>query len=413
MPNETARALVSYLSSTFGDLGALAYSPNDLSISKFKEMLNDSTVAAGYDFLRFTVLSRVGEYTNAEDPEIEEFVREQIDRLSGAFELTLSDIFTAVWAGVSVTEMVLRPITEGKWAGKVGFQALHTIDPATIQPRGFKMSDNGWQIESVSQRVGAKSVELPGENLIVWSHDAAFGNPWGSSIFRAFYKNYFTKDFAIRVWGIFLERYAMPILRGAAPPGNSLCPIHNQEESNTLILREVLEQLLTKAVLVLPKSPDPGQDQEAALPHVDFLEPARRGDAGEYLTSIRYHDGEILKRMLIPRLVLEEAQMGTRAQATVHLEAFMLRLQYYLAILKAVLEEGIIRRLIQINFANPTDYGEWRFAPISESDISQWADVIFKLTSAGFMSPAEPTHRDFVAETLHLPAAAEPEGEAQ
>jgi phage gp29-like protein len=136
---------------------------------------------------------------------------------------------------------------------------------------------------------------------------------------------------------------------------------------------------------------------------IKFQEIEGRGDF--YESAIRYQDVLILRALLIPALIVSEAEYGTRAQATVHQEVFQKMLGGIVRELKAVLEEQLFRRLIELNFGQLDDWGEVVFdEPIDPQPI---IDAVFRLYSIGAMHWTT-DDENILRQALHLPPYSPP-----
>jgi phage gp29-like protein len=186
-----------------------------------------------------------------------------------------------------------------------------------------------------------------------------------------------------------LERLATPLSIASLPQGeiNVWCPIHLREERYIEAMKHILEDLHNRNSLVYSGGAD-----------IKFQEIQGRGDF--YESAIRYQDVLILRALLIPSLLVAEAEYGTRAQATVHHEVFQKMLNGIIRELKAVLEEQLFRRLISLNFGEIDDFGEVVFEePI---DPQPMIDAVFRLYSIGAIHWGT-EDENILRQALHLP----------
>jgi phage gp29-like protein len=350
---------------------------------------SDPTVRAGVEFIRNTILSRLVGYKNETYPEVQLFVENVLEAMQGTLQDVVQDLLSALWAGFSVAEIVYKPLKE---EGKIGIKKVKAINPISVYG-GIEVDEFG-NIQKIKQRVGTEAIDLPLERLILWSFQSDFGNPYGNSLLRPAYVPWMTKIFLQQRWNIHLERLATPLTIASLPQAevDVWCPIHQREERYIEAMRHILEDLHNRNSLVYSGGAD-----------IKFQEIEGRGDF--YENAIRYQDVLILRALLIPSLLVSEAQYGTRAQATVHQEVFQKMLGGIIRELKAVLEEQLFRRLISLNFGQLDDWGEVVFdEPIEPQPI---IDAVFRLYSVGAMHWTT-DDENILRQALHLPPYSPP-----
>jgi phage gp29-like protein len=350
---------------------------------------SDATVKAGVEFIRNTILSRLVGYKNETYPEVQLFVENVLEAMQGTLQDVVQDLLSALWAGFAVAEIVYEPLKE---EGKIGLRKVKVLNPISVYPL-IKVKETG-EIEKIEQQVGTEKIELPLERVILWSFQSDFGNPYGNSLLRPAYVPWMTKILLQRLWNIHLERLATPLSIASLPQAemNVWCPIHQREERYIEAMRHILEDLYNRNSLVYSGGAE-----------IKFQEIEGRGDF--YESAIRYQDVLILRALLIPSLLVSEAEYGTRAQATVHQEAFQKMLGGIVRELKAVLEEQLFRKLIELNFGQLDDWGEVVFdEPIEPQPI---IDAVFRLYSVGAMHWTT-DDENILRQALHLPPYSPP-----
>ena len=87
----------------------------------------DETIAAGLEFVTLAAISRLGEYVHEDRPDIQDFIRENFESMQGSLPMAVGDILCAMWAGFSITEVVLRE--EGGW---FWLDSLDTLEPRSV-----------------------------------------------------------------------------------------------------------------------------------------------------------------------------------------------------------------------------------------------------------------------------------------
>lgn len=343
----------------------------------------DPTVRAGIEFLRLSVLSRLVGYRNPQEPRIEEFVRQTLEGMEGKLHDVVYELLSALWAGFAVAEIVYRP-----QKGRMAIKKVKVLNPVSIYPSGIEIDEKG-RIGRIVQKVGLEEIELPLERTILWSFGGEFQNPWGSSLLRPAYQHWLIKQALIRLWNTHLERQATPLGIVNIPQAEmpAYCPIHGKQERAMEVMRHIMEDLRNRSSLILSGGAE-----------VSFEKMPAQGELFE--SAIRYHDVQILRALLIPSLLVSEAEYGTRAQAVVHQTAFQMMIEGIIRELKAVLEEQLFRRLVELNFGEARSWGEVVFKSFADTDYATWADVLSKLTKAGWLSPKKEEEMNKVREII-------------
>jgi phage gp29-like protein len=173
---------------------------------------------------------------DAEAKEDAKLVKDWLDR--DMLESELFDILDAIGKGVSATEIV--------WDMK----------PNAWLPRALKWRDPRWfefdqeTGEDLLLRGGAEGVgspePLPGGKFIVHFHPSKSGLPIRSGLARIAAWGYMFKNFAIKDWVTFLERYGHPIRIGKYGPAES--------EENKATLYRALYELGSDAAAAFPET---------------------------------------------------------------------------------------------------------------------------------------------------------------
>ncbi|MBC7328967.1 DUF935 family protein [bacterium] len=330
----------------------------------------DPTVKAGIEFIRLSILSRLAGYQNSSYPRVEEFVKFALQKMEGSLWDVVQDLLSALWAGFAIAEVTYKELD-----GKIIWKKIKVLNPTSIYPDGLEINDKG-EILRIVQRIGTEKIELSLKRCIIWSFSSEFNNPWGNSLLRPAYSPWLMKQLLIRLWNTHLERQATPFGVVALPQAemNVWCPVHQREERYIEAMKHIMEDLHNRNSLIY-----------AGGAEVRFERLEGKGELFE--SAIRYYDNQILRALLIPSLLVAEGEYGTRAQAMVHQEAFQMMLSGIIRELKAVLDEQMFRPLIEKNFGELDDWGGVLFKPFADSDYAIWADVLTKLTNAGWLSP--------------------------
>lgn len=342
--------------------------PDQFGIDVWDKMLTDGQVKSGLDMIKLSVTSRGFTLTGTSDEtrEYAEFITQMLESLDGNLEDNIIEMLTALEYGYSVTEKVIEQ-REGKYVLK----KLKTLNPNTITLKTNKFGD----LMYARQRIGLEDIKLPARNVILYSHDKRFGNPYGRSILRTTYKHWFIKDKIYKFANIAYERYGTPLLYGKVQDSNDVGKMDS-------ILRRIngMSSLSISA-----------QDSIEAI----------QLQSADFIGYIEHHDRKIMESLLVNPQLLgnSRGQSGSYAQSEVQMSIFLKRLESIQREVKSLIEEQIIRPLIDINFPNVKEYPSFNFKPLMDDDIQKLATVFVQMIQAGIIAPSE----EWIRERLGMP----------
>lgn len=363
-------------------LGLGNFNPDDVGIATYKEMLKDSEVRAGFDLIRNSILSRnwrvsfpeVGSSSN--NKEILEFLKFAFTHLdeNALFEKSIGTLLYAIPFGFSVLEIVYGLIEVGRFSGKIGIRKLKDLDPAGIE---FKTDKYG-NLKGIIQNTGNtdKVVKIPLDRSIVYTIEKEFGNYYGISRLRSVFKNWFVKKTIIKFWNIALERFGMPILVGSVPS------------------KQELGKMLTLLDNVQSRSSIAKTDGWS----VDALETGvGRSAGGDYKDAIGYHNGQILKGLLVPpMLVAGQGGGGSYALSNTQFGLYRTMLKGIEIDISNIIEEKIIKPLVIYNYGVQDIYPQFVWEPMTKEDLLNLSKVFALLVKNGVVGADEQWMRDMM-----------------
>ncbi|NGY84941.1 DUF935 family protein [Bacillus megaterium] len=353
--------------------------PDPVGIPTYKRMYReDAQVKAGLLALRLPILAKGyvikdpivtdgWDYKDSKTEEQVKFLNYVFKNMKHSFDETLDQMLSAVPFGFSVTEPVYEKIKAGKFKGKIGLKKAKVLNPTTVK---FKMNDYGDIIEVV-QEIGDKKLKIPIEKIIHFTHDAEFGNPYGSSALHAVHKHWYIKDQMYKFANMAYERNGSPLLVGT---------VKNKNEVGKM--RRILDSILSRTGVAISGTDD-----------IKVLDTTKTMD---FVNYVNHHNTMILRGLMIPSLMLgnEGSGSGSYALGQSHFDLFLFRLQSIQRDLEKVINEKIIKRLIDINFGKQDVYPELQFKPLMDKDRDQLSDIFFKLVNAQIIEPTEEWIRD-------------------
>jgi hypothetical protein len=354
---------------------AQSRNPDNIDIETYRQMQMDSQVSSG---LNVMILATIGNgwefnYQDEDNKEYVDFIKDVyagINKMPGKrgslFEV-FREVLSALWAGYSVTEKVWTQRADGYWC----ISRYKVLPPETIE---FKVDKQGRLSKSgaVVQNPNARnSVVLPARKVNVFTINGDFGNPYGTSILKPVHRTWYVKDWLLKFHSMFLENMGSPFWVG-------------KTNRDTADMNAALQDAKQSAVITLGEGED-----------VSILETTQSGQA--FLDAIRYHDGQLMRGMLVPSLLTgQDETYGSRALSEVQFEMFKLS---RIGALQTQLQSWInhdIREMIQLNYGPQDSYPELRFRSWSRADMTKMSRMIGDLIAAQVVTPDETWIRQFL-----------------
>ncbi|HOX28218.1 MAG TPA: DUF935 family protein [bacterium] len=363
--------------------------PDDLAERKgldiYDRMMTDAQVRMAVNYKRFAVISADWDVlpgsSGERDKRIAAFVKRSIERMNGSLIQGVFGVMHALVHGYSISELVFERLSGGEDEGLWGLAAIRPKHPSDYD---FELDRFGNLTGLVLiDEYGRKSA-LPMWKFVIYTYLPEFGRPWGRSDLRAVYKHWWSKDFLLKWWNIYLETYGAPTRIGKYPAGGAA--ISRQED-----LKRVLRDIVNNTAITIPDDMN-----------IEFITAA--GDAG-FEAAIDYHDRQIVKGILGQTLTSDEGRrVGSMALGSIHQET----LKDYVTFLRAdiaesVMNEQVIKRLVAFNFddveAPPKFVWQPRKGKITVASVGDIAELI----SCGIVTAAD---YGLLRERLDLPPAA-------
>lgn len=381
-PEQTPDKVTTYENSSLWGFGAdgRRYNPDDLvgrkGLKIYGDMLNDEQVKAVVDFKLSAIIARGWTFEYDEDSELGEEERATRTRvfkrvlknMRGSFQDSLDAIASGREYGFSVTEKVYGDI---KLDGKTyrGINKLLTRDPCTFE---FKADDFG-ELISIKQKIsGGKQIEVDQDRVIRYVHRPRFDRIFGRSDLRAAYRSWYAKGELVKLWLLFLEKFAGGI--AVASRVSDDAPSFGSVEYTTL--ETALRSMASTRSVILPK----GVELEIHFPSTT--------DA--YEKACVFFDLAIAKALLVPNLLglSHTGQTGAYSQSQTQLEAFFWTLGNDGARIEDCLNEQVFRDLGDQNWGDG-EYPEFKFKPSSMEHIKWVIDTWKELVTANAVVTTE------------------------
>lgn len=356
-----------YEASDYTDLN-----PTEFSLDVYERMLTDGQVKAAAEMIKLSATAK-GFTVTGDDEETRkyaEFILDNFESIEGNMEDAIKEILTAIEYGYSCTEKVFEYDK-----GAIKLRKLKTLNPHQISVKTNRFGD----IEYAEQVIGSKTIKIPANKLLWYAFDKKFGNQYGTSMLRTTYKHWLIKDKLYRFANIAYERYGTPLLVGQVQDANDVGKMDR-------LLRNI------NSMTGLSIS---GGDSIKSI----------QGSNADFIGYIEHHDRKIMESMLVPPMLLglSRGQSGSYALSGNQFDIFMIRLESIQRNVKSLIEEEIIRPLVELNFPNVKRYPSFQFKPMADKDIEKMARVFDLMITAGVVAPSE----DWIREELGMPAMSE------
>lgn len=337
----------------------------------FDEMRHDDAVKFALILKKQATIAPGFEIEPATDEpknqEIAEFVEYAFNQMSGSINDVLMQILLALDYGFSISEIVWKMFDYGPHSGKVGIKAIKSKKPHHYDFETDEYSNilkNGLIVSNMI----TGNQNLPINKFLLYTHQKEFGNWYGISDLRPAYRHWWSKDAIIKFWNIYLERYGQPITRGQ----------YNTNDKTIIDdMKAILKNLQSKTSITHRK----GQFD------IDFLEPQRRSTA-DYKEALNFYNRSIARAILIPDRLGEAGETGAYSQAKVHFDIFLWvvkKLRQDIA--EIVMEEQLIRRLVNFNYGEVDEYPRFRFNPLTDEQKVELAKAFTDAVQKGSVLP--------------------------
>lgn len=304
--------------------------------------------------------------------------------LRGSFSDALNAIMTGRAFGFSITEKVYGQIeVDGKtWPA---INMLLGRDPTSFR---FYTDEYGIvnRLEQQTQRAGL--VEVDRARVIHYVHAPEWDHVYGRSDLREAYRSWYIKDQVLRLWPMYLERFAGGFLHAAVDAETSLSSAESDSLDDALRNAKSLGAIRTPPGVTL-----------------NVIHPPANADA--YQNAIEFHDLAIAKALLVPNLlgISNSGGTGAYAQSQTQLEAFYWTLNADATRLEECLNEQLFRDLGDQCWGDG-EYPEFRFKPASLEHVkwvvTTWNDMVAKGTAI-----ATETDEAFLRRLMEMPERTE------
>jgi len=333
----------------------------------YREMKADDQIKASLWFKKTLISARAWDIKPAsdssEDKKVAEFIRKNLQ--AAKFKKIVNGMLSAFEWGFSAGEIIWK-IEDGQ----ISLKTVKFRDPAYM----FISTDKHGNITHFTQKPAQpivnneseREIMIPPEKMLHYAYQSEFSNHYGISDLRAAYRAWWSKKYITQFYNIFLERFGAPLMMMKYQKGSS------KELKDALKL--IMEGLSSKTDILVPEGVA-----------VELIEATRAGTA-KYDEALTHYDIRIATAMLVPALLGmgTDIKRGSDSQSRLHLRTLMKVVQYIGDEIIEVIEEKIIKQLVDFNF-NVKEYPTFVFQDYGEFESFEITDAIIDLHNAGIL----------------------------
>lgn len=354
----------------------LSYNPDDLVKSRsrgiqiYQEMTREPVVKAAL-MQKVTSLLSVPwgvkpASSSAEHVAQAKFVTWNLKNLRGGFARDIYEMCDALVTGYSIQEKIYEIVESGEYSGMVRLAALKSKDPYYF---GFAFDEfmnlNPDGVVMTLSATGEHNTPLPADKFFIFSYLKKYENLYGQSDLRAAYRAFWIKDTAWKLRSVYMERFSGNNLKGKYPRNK-----HAAENKAALI--EVFRAWQNETGVAIP------EDLE-----IEVLQLSTTSDS-EYARAMADCNKDIAIGILGETLTMDEGRKtGARNMGEIHKEIVDLFVLFLDMILTADIKEGIVRDIIDTNYAGVTEYPEFYWYPREDYDPVKFGEAVKHWQEAG------------------------------
>jgi len=402
VPSKLVGQIGSQLYTTFILFDKAVANPDSANLIEYERMLDsDETVAAGVEFMTMSALNKLDMYRNESNPKIETFINECFEMMDGTLIQLCADVLTAIWAGYSGSEIVYK--ADGS---RIRWDYIATYHPRTvfvnIEPETGRLN----QETPITQFrwFAGSPIQIPRNKAILFSHNARFGNWYGTSQLRRIRKNWLLKDPVLKMWVNAVDKFGTPLVAAMVPDGDIQDPDNPTKSdgtqnliSNIDYMSRLLANLQNGTGLAMASGTGDEKTDIKSL----FGGGAGMGQAFDGLVG--YLNKMIFRGMLVPSLIFDNGSSGSYALGQAHFDIYTIMLDNIYKRMTEALLEQLVRPLVDMNFGPQKDYGEFPEREMSETDRNVIAGIFTQMVNSGFLDASHQEDFDHVRGSLGFP----------
>lgn len=327
------------------------------------------------------------------EKEIAECTQVGFDNLEGSMVESMHDMLSAIEYGYSATNVTFELMEAGEFSGKLGLHRMKTKPPHHIRfdtDEYLNILDNG--VLFIEQDT-MNPTRMPKDEFAIYSYNKRFADPYGYGDCIRAHDRWNSKKWVNKFWDIYLERHATGTI--IAQYDNESRP--PEQEFN--VMWDFLQRKQVRAGL-----------QISDLWKLTFQEPGT-GTSDIYDRAIAQRNIALARSLLLPDLLgFSAAPGGAYALGKKHFDVFLWILLRLHKDIGEVIEEQIIRKLVDLNYGPQEAYPRFVFEPLTDEQKVQWLTNVFDALKNGALTK-DPEIENAVRDMLELAEKEEEEEE--
>lgn len=346
------------------------YNPNVFMSRKgfhtIDEMLRDEQIFGILEFRKNFILSTgwdivipkdIEEGEQAKAEEFQQFIMDNFqNKYVGLLNRDIYQVLSAFEYGFSISEKVFMKIDN-----QILLKRIKTVPPHSIE---FNTDSMG-KLSEIQQTQENGDVSLPVKKMILYTNRDKFDQPYGVSDLERCHRAWFAKDITVKLWGVYLQRFASPFPVGKVRDG--------ADANEVSSMRQVLDYIQQAVSLVIPES------SEIELHKVGT------SSSGEYDRAIERFNQMIGRGLLLPDLMGfgQSTKGGSFALGKTQFKSFVQTAEYDRKKLEDIINEEIIKPLIDMNFGIQEVYPMFKFNPYEDEQLIDYLKLFLEALDKG------------------------------
>ncbi len=281
------------------------------------------------------------------DKQIAEFVKDVIKNIKD-FDKSLLDLLDSIGKGISFLEI--------NWELSNGYLKVENLK--YIHPKHIYWEDEKLKIVTKDDLKGFYAHKLEQDKLIIHKYKARSGHESKAGVLRVVAWMYLFKNYTMKDWATFIEKYGMPILLGEYDESSS------EEDKGALM--EALINIGTDSAGIISRNTK-----------VNVIDNDKKSSADIFENMARFCDEQISKAILGQTLTSDSG--GSYAQAKTHNEVRRDLTSADCKALANTIKEYLIKPIVVLNFGEECNIPDFVFDFEESEDLLKMVEVYSKL----------------------------------
>ena len=365
--------------------------PDSQSLADYIKMHEtDDVIFSSSEYLKRSVIKKLGDYVHLDKQEIQDFIRKIIKGMRGNFLRSASAMLTSVDFGFSVTEIVHCELP----GGSIGFCDLQTLWPKSITFDIHRSGPLKNRLKWIKQwwRMGKQwEADIPINKAIVMTHGESFGNVYGVSRYKRAWPLWKMKQVLLKAYVITLERYGCPLSIARTGDPNGKVNINGRIITTSKYLTEVMDSLSVKGSLVVPMGTE-----------IEILKHQGGPLGADFLEALQWINQQMQLALGLPSLITGSGKVGSHSLGVQHAENFAdIQDQIGEELQESILEQ-LVLPLVEWEFGPQDDYGMFLNEEFDPEKAAALAKVAKDLSDAGVVDMDKLEDVNFFREEIGL-----------